>query len=163
MRWHGRLIAAKWTYKTKGVGRPGLMKRIKSLSVRMASDHPTWGYCRIQGGLKSVGHRVASTAFVNVLKDNGIQPAPEGPSSWRSFLKVQRGQLAATDFFSVEDWTPRGLQTYYALFVINLKSRRVHVAGLTTTPSEAFMEQVARNWTACVAGFLRDHRTRICD
>jgi hypothetical protein len=83
MRWHRRLIAAKWTYRTKRVGRPGLMKRIKSLIVRMATDNPSWGYCRIQGELKSVGHRVASTTVATVLKDNGIKPAPDRPSSWR--------------------------------------------------------------------------------
>ena len=65
MRWHRRLIAAKWTYRTKRVGRPGLMKRIKSLIVRMATDNPSWGYCRIQGELKSVGHRVASTTVAS--------------------------------------------------------------------------------------------------
>jgi hypothetical protein len=36
MRWHHRLIALKWTYKTKRVGRPGLMKAIAALIVRMA-------------------------------------------------------------------------------------------------------------------------------
>jgi putative transposase len=163
MRWHRRLIAAKWTYKTERVGRPGLMMKIKSLIVRMATDNPSWGYCRIQGELKSVGHRVASTTVAKVLKDNGIKPAPDRPSSWRSFLKAHWGQIAATDFFAVEVWTPRGLQTYYALFVIDLKSRRVQVAGITTTPNEGFMAQVARNWTDCVDGFLRDHRILICD
>jgi len=29
LRWHHRLIAAKWTYAPKRVGRPGLMKEIR--------------------------------------------------------------------------------------------------------------------------------------
>jgi putative transposase len=41
MRWHKRLIAAKWTYAApKRAGRPGLMRRIKALIVRMAGMTP---------------------------------------------------------------------------------------------------------------------------
>ena len=41
------------------------------------------------------------------------------------------------DFFTTEVWTPLGLTTYYILFLIDLKTRRAHVAGLTTTPDGA--------------------------
>lgn len=103
MRWYRKLVAAKWTYPAKQrVGRPGLMKAIKALIVRMAVENSSWGYCRIQGELKELGHRVASTTIGNVLKENGIRPAPDRPSSWRSFLKAHFGQVAAMDFFSVE-------------------------------------------------------------
>ncbi len=37
--------------------------------------------------------------------------------------------VAVTDFFSTEVWTPRELTTYYVLFVIELKTRRVNLAG----------------------------------
>jgi hypothetical protein len=107
MRWHRKLIALKWTYEAKRVGRPGLMKTIKARIVRMATENSSWGYCRIQGELKDVGHRVASTTIANVLKANGIRPAPDRPSSWRAFLKAHWEQIAATDFFSAEVWTPR--------------------------------------------------------
>ena len=61
LRWHRRLIAAKWAYATKRVGRPGIMKRIRELIVRMATANSNWGYCRIQGelGCRSLlGHRL---------------------------------------------------------------------------------------------------------
>ena len=74
MRWHRQLIALKWTYAAKRVGRPGLMKAIASLIVRMARENSSWGYCRIQGELKALGHEVASTTIANVLKANGIKP-----------------------------------------------------------------------------------------
>jgi putative transposase len=163
MRWHRKLIALKWTHQAPRIGRPGLMKEIKGLIVRMATENSTWGYSRIQGELKGLGHKVARTTVANVLKENGIKPAPDRPSSWRSFLKAHWGQIAATDFFSVEVWTPVGLKTIYVLFVIDLESRRVHLAGLTTNPNEAFMAQVARNLTDCMDGFLRGHRFLICD
>ncbi len=113
----------------------------------MAKGNSSRGYNRIQGELKA----------------NGIKPAPDRPSSWRSFLQAHWGQIAATDFFNVEVWTPKGLRTHYVLFVIDLKSRRVHLAGMTTSPDAGFMAQVARNLTDVVDGFLRGHRFLICD
>jgi putative transposase len=59
MRWHKRLIAAKWTNPPKKrVGRPGLMKSIKLLIVTMATANPSWSRCRIQGEFKKVGHQI---------------------------------------------------------------------------------------------------------
>ena len=60
-------------------------------------------------------------------------------------------------------WTPLGLKTYYVLFLIDLKTRRVHFAGATPNPGESFMAQIARNLTDAVDGFLVGHRFLICD
>ena len=163
MRWHRRLIALKWTFKAKRVGRPGLMKASAALIVRMARENSRRGYCRIQGELQDIGHRVATTTIANVLKTNGIKPAPDRASSWKTFLKAHWGEVAATDFFTTEVWTPLGLKTYYVLFVIDLKTRRVEIAGITRHPTGAFMAQVVRNLTDVVDGFLKDHRLLICD
>ncbi|MFT7671486.1 MAG: putative transposase [Planctomycetota bacterium] len=92
MRWHRNLIAVKWSSPAKNrVGHPGLMKKIKDQILLMANDNSTWGYTRIQGELKALGHTVARTTMANVLKENGIKPAPDRPSSWRSFLKAHWG------------------------------------------------------------------------
>ncbi len=163
MRWHRRLIAWKWTYAARRVGRPGLRQTIRDLVVRMARENDRWGYCRIQGELRKLGHRVAASTIGKVLKDHGIRPAPDRPTSWRTFLRAQWGEVAGMDFFTTEVWTPLGLTTYYILFLIDLKTRRAHVAGLTTTPDGAFMAQVARNLTDPEDGFLRAHRFVICD
>jgi transposase InsO family protein len=163
MRWYRRLIAAKWTYEQPRVGRPGLMKAIKELIVRMARENAGWGYSRIQGELKAVGHLVARTTVANVLKANGIKPAPGRPSSWSAFLKAHWGQVAAMDFFTVEVWTALGLRTHYVLFVIDLKTRLAHVAGVTTAPGEEFVAQVARNLTDAIDGFLKSHKALILD
>jgi transposase InsO family protein len=53
------------------------------------------------------------------------------------------GSDAATDFFTAEVWTVTGLRTYYVLFFIELKSRRVRIAGVTTNPTDWFMGQAA--------------------
>ncbi len=67
------------------------------------------------------------------------------------------------DFFTAEVWTPLGLKTHYVLFAIDLKSRRVHICGITRHPTEAFVAQVARNLTDCIDGFLLSHRVLIRD
>jgi len=163
LRWHRRLIAAKWTFKPKTSGGRSVMRAIKALIVRMARENSTWGYTRIQGELRDLGHRVGRTTIARTLKAEGIQPAPDRPSSWQTFLRAHWEQIAATDFFSTEVWTARGLVTVYTLFLIDLTSRRVHIAGSTTQPDEAFMLQVARNLTNVVDGFLLPHRILLCD
>ena len=57
------------------------------------------------------------------------------------FLKAHWSEIGATDFFTVEVWTPSGLRTYYVLFFIELASRKVHIAGITTNPTDWFMGQ----------------------
>jgi len=105
---------------------------------------------------------VARSRVAKVLKDNGIAPAPDRPSSWRTFLLAHWGGIAGADFTS-EVWTPRGLVTDYTRFVIDLGSRRVHVAGSTPTPDTWFMAQAARRLTDAVDGFLARHQVLICD
>jgi transposase InsO family protein len=56
-------------------------------------------------------------------------------------------KIMATDFFTVEVPTLRGLITYYVLFFIHLERRRICLAGVTRRPDQAWMEQMARNVT----------------
>jgi hypothetical protein len=82
---------------------------------------------------------------------------------WKTFLKAHFGVIAATDFFTVEVLTFGGLVRYVVWFVIDLESRHVHIAGLTRRPRDAWIQQVARNLTDSVDGFLRDKRYLIHD
>src|SRR5262245_4311855 len=164
LRWHHRLIAAKWTTRPRRhPGRPPVMARIKELAIRMAKENPTWGYTRIVGALANVGHDVARTTVAKILKAAGIAPAPERPSSWHTFLRAHAGVIAAADFFTVEVWTTRGLVTHYVLFVIDLATRAVEIAGVTTNPDAQFMAQVARNLVDTVDGFLRQKQFLVVD
>src|SRR4030095_10476150 len=163
LRWHRDLIARKWTYSRRRPGRPGVLAEIRHLVVRMATENPSWGYTRIQGALKNVGHRVARSTIAGILKAEGIPPSRERPTTWRTFLRAHWSVLLAADFFTTEVWTARGLVTYYTLFVIELKSRRVHVAGSGPYPDEAFVIQAMRDLANEFDGAMADGCVLICD
>jgi len=78
--------------------------------------------------LKNLGHRVARSTIAKILKEHGIKPTTDRPTSWRTFLQAPWGQVAGTDFFTTEVWTPRGLVTFYVLFEIDLRTHRVCIA-----------------------------------
>ena len=166
LRWHRRLVAQKWNFThRRGPGRPGIMRHISELIVRMAQENPRWGYTRIQGALANLSHKVGRGTIANVLKRNGIEPSPERGTRtpWSTFLKAHWKVLAASDFLTVEVWTGRGLVTHYLLFVISLADRVVNIAGITTRPDESWMLQIARNVTDSQAGALRAKRYLIID
>ena len=118
LRWHRQLIAMKWTFLRKGPGRPRVMGTIEALVVRMAGENPRWGYTRIQGALSNLGHKVARGTVANILRREGIEPAPTRGTRtpWSVFLKAHWRSLVAADFLTVEVWKLRGLMTYYVLF-----------------------------------------------
>ena len=83
--------------------------------------------------------------------------------NWTQFLKLHWEVLPATDFFTVEVATWHGLVTYYVLFVMELSTRRVQIAGITPHPTAAFMQQCARHLTDPCDGFLLGKRHLIHD
>ncbi len=166
LAWHRKLVAAKWDQrKRRGPGRPGVMKEIEKLVVRFVGENPSWGYRRIEGALENLGHRVARTTVANILKRNGVNPAPERGknSSWSTFLGAHWATIAAIDFTTVEVWGRHGLVTMYVLFAIDLRSRRVHFAGITPNPDEAWVRQIGRNLTDPIDGFFREKRFCLMD
>ncbi len=166
LAWYHKLVAMKWDYsRLRGPGRPRLTDDIRRLVVRLALENRRWGYERIQGVMKELGHTIAVTSVRNIIKENGIEPAPERSrhGDWSTFLKSHWKSIAAADFFTVEVCTWRGLVTHYALFFIDLATRRVHLGGITTNPNTAWMMQVAKNVTDPFDGFLQDKKFLIID
>jgi putative transposase len=168
LRWHRLLVAKKWDTSDRGKkkpGRPPVADEIRTLVVRLASENPTWGYDRIQGALANLGHTLSDATVGNILKGHGIEPAPDRKrqTTWQTFLQAHWDVLAAIDFTTVEVWTKNGLVTFYLLFVLELATRRVHFAGSTTGPDEAWMKQVARNLTDAEDGFLNGKRYILMD
>ena len=155
LRWHRQLIAMKYDGSLRrGPGRPRVLQEIEELIVRMATSNPGWGYTRLQGALWNLGHEVARSTIAAVLKRHGIEPAPKRKTTWKQFLRAHWDTLAATDFFTVEVCSPVGLIRYHVLFVMEVCTRRVHIAGIVHNPHGAWMEQVARNLTDAFDGFL---------
>lgn len=81
----------------------------------------------------------------------------------KTFLRTHLAAIAAADFFSVEVLTLTGLVRYFVLFVIDLQTRRVQIAGIVRQPYGAWMMQVARNLTDGIDGFLTGKRYLLHD
>jgi hypothetical protein len=166
LRWYRTLVAKKYDGShERRPGRPRTKADLAALVVRMATENPTWGYTRIRGGLKRLGHDVGRNTIKAILKDHGVEPALERGANmpWKTFLAAHWDGLAAADFFTVEILTMRGLVRYVVFFVMKLKTRRVAIAGITRQPDEAWMTQVARNLTATGDGFLHGMQHIILD
>ena len=138
------LVRKKWTYpnKNKG-GRPPISKETENLIVQIAQENPRMGYGKIVGELLKLGCEVSEPTVRNVLGRHGIQPAfvRNGSIGWRHLMTHYKDQILACDFFTVETiW----LQTIYVLFFIELGSRQVHFAGITTNPNQIWVTQQAR-------------------
>jgi transposase InsO family protein len=158
LRWHRNLIANKYDGSARRrPGRPATAREIEALVVRMAAENRDWGYLRIQGALSNLGHELARNTIANILKRNGVEPAPERArkTTWKEFLARRHEQIVAADFFTVEVWTRKGLQRFMVLFFIDLATRRVQIAGISGRPNGLWMEQVARNLTDAVDGLLK--------
>jgi hypothetical protein len=143
LRWHRELVRRKCTFKRKGKpGRPGISSELEALIVRLTKENPRWGYDKVQGELLKLGYKLCASSVRNILKQHRVTPACERScGSWRAFLGHYKDQILACDFFTVETiW----LKTIYVLFFIELGTRRVHLAGCTTTPDSTWVTQQAR-------------------
>ena len=167
LEWFRRLVVKKFdgSMFQKRIGRPPITPEVESLIVRFAEENPSWGYDRIVGALSNLGYNVSDQSVGNILKKNGIPPAPNRSqeTTWTKFIKSHQKIIAACDFFTTEIITPAGLITYYVLFFIKLGSREVYIAGITPHPNEEWMKQIARNLTMDDWGFLCDCKYLILD
>jgi putative transposase len=147
LRWHRRMVRRHWTYPTLPRGRPSVPQQVQTLIVRLASENPRWGYQRIRGELLRLGCRVSASSIARVLRANGLQPAPRRAAAsptWRAFLRQQAAGILACDFLTVDTVF---LQRLYVLFFIQLQTRRVQLAEVTTHPTGAWVAQQAATFS----------------
>jgi transposase InsO family protein len=125
----------------------------------------TWGYTRIKGALKNLGHEIGRNTIKRILQENGIDPAPEREKrmSWATFIKAHLGVMVDMDFFTVEAVTWLGLVRYHVLFAIDIASRKVEILGIAVNPGGPWMEQMARNLVDALDGFLLGKRYLLLD
>ena len=105
LAWHRRLIAQKYdgsAFRTPG--RPKTSAEVSKLIIRLAVENRSWGYTRIQGALANLGYTIGRTTIADILKRDGIEPAPERnrKTTWKEFLLRHWTQIIAADFFTVE-------------------------------------------------------------
>ena len=143
LRWHRELVTRRWTYPHRRPGRPATPTDVRELIVRLARENPGWGYRRIQGELVGLGITLAASTVWTILRDACIEPAPKRlEASWSEFLRQQAASILECDFLTVDTLF---LKRFYVLFFIELGSRRVHLAGITTNPDGRWVSQQARN------------------
>ena len=166
LRWYRELIAKKYDgSQQRKMGRPRTPDELQDLVTRMARENPGWGYTRIRDALGNLGHELARMTIRSILKEHGIEPAPERSkrTSWKAFLRAHWDAIAACDFFTVEALTWSGLTRFYVMVVIALQTRRVEITGIIRQPHGAWMLQVARNLLDAEDGFLVGKRFLVLD
>jgi hypothetical protein len=150
LAWNRRMKRKKWDYsrRRRRTGRP--RKDVaEALVVRLAEEN-TWGYVRIAGELKKLGHELSPSCIRDILRKHGLPPSPGRKGlSWKTFIQSHLDVTWAANFFTEEVWTRAGLTTFYILFFIHLRTRRIHIAGCTPSPDAGWTQQQARNlcWT----------------
>ena len=145
LRWHRDLLARRHAARSRPgrPGRPRTVRSIRLLVLRLARENPSWGYRRIHGELLCLGIKVAASTVWEILRQAGIDPAPDRASTtWASFLRSQANALLACDFFETSTVTGARL---FVLAVIEHGTRRIRVLGATPHPAASWVVQAARN------------------
>jgi putative transposase len=162
LAWYRRLIARKFDgSKFRSYpGRPRISREVTDLIVQMARENSGWATTAslelwrtwaTEFPIKRWATRCANTALHQRRKRSQT-------TTWKDFIRSHMDVLTGVDFFTIEVLTWKGLATYYVLLFIHLESRRVSIAGVTRHPTEAWMEQMARNATDETSGCLRQLR-----
>jgi len=131
----------------------------------MTKDKFDWRSDRIVGAPANLGYTLLDETVGNILRCNGIPPAPERKhtTTWTEFISAHLVVLAGTDFFTVEVLTLRGSVTYYVLFFNQLENRKVEVFSSAPHPNERWIKQMAGNVTMDEWGFLDNCRYLVHD
>jgi len=84
------------------------------------------------GALANLGHTISDQTVGNILKRQGLSPAPERKKTvtWREFVQCHLDVLLATDFFNSEMWSGLALLISCLLCFIPLARQYAHAVGM---------------------------------
>jgi transposase InsO family protein len=134
----------------------------------MATENPGWGHRRIHGELTRPGHTTAASTVWNILNQAGVDPAPRrSGSTWKQFLTAQAQHIVAVDFLHIDTIN---LKHIYAPVLLEHRTRRAHLPGVTANPTGPWTTQAARNyimdtnaWTQGIKFLIRDRGNQFTD
>ena len=145
LRWHRELRnqCHARTCKPKKPERPPTVRSIRVLVLRLVRENPSRGYRRVHGELVTLGIKIAASTVWEILKTEGIDPAPNhSVTTWADFLRSQVTALLSCDF--IETITLTG-QRQYILATVEHTTHRVRILGTTAHPTANWVAQEARN------------------
>jgi putative transposase len=143
LRWHRELVARRLDVSASSSRTPTDSRRGACARGAARAGEPGLGLSAIQGELVGLGIKLAASTVWTILKEAEIEPAPKRlEQNWNEFLRAQAASILECDFLTVDTLY---LKRFYVLFFIELASRRVHLAGITTNPDGRWVTQQARN------------------
>ena len=143
--WHRQIVRRHWTFRGKRKpGRPRIDPQTEQLVVRLARENPHWGYTKLAGEVRKLGFMgLGRSTVARILKRHGSFPsAQRGGLGWHDFLSHYGRFIWPCDFFTV---TTATLRTYYVLFFIEIRTRRIVYWNISRRPDGAWVAQQFRN------------------
>src|SRR3989338_161020 len=135
-------------YKPIKQGRPRkTTQEIIDIIIRFARENLGWGYGRIMGELKKLNIISLSRNTIKaIMRQNGLDPAPKRANdSWDAYIKRHFETLWACDFFTKTIWTAMGPKLFHVLFFLNIRTRKVHIAGMTAKPDKEWVINASKS------------------
>jgi putative transposase len=143
VRWHADLVRRRWAYPRRTPGRPRTSQAVRALVLEMARDNPAWGYRRIHGELTGLGYELAPPRCGRSSRTPASIPHPGGPG--RPGARSWPGRPPRSSPRTSSTSTPCSCAACTCCSSSGHGARRVHLAGITTHPTGAWVTQQARN------------------
>ena len=150
LRWHAKLVARKFdgTGYRQSPGRPPLSPEVEAHILRFARQNRNWGYDRISGALKNLGHRVSDATVAKVFEKTRFTPGSrsEEGNDLEGVHPQSHGCVGSNRFLH-----HRSVDSFrfgYLLYPF------LHPSWYTPNPHQGWMAQVVRNITDIDEGML---------